>query len=444
MQVEKFEQCGIVGVVSKTGRNVAPLIYRGLLALQHRGQDAAGMSVFDGNKIITKKSAGLVSSVFTDQDLLMEGHVGIGHNRYRTSGLSRPQDIQPFCCDLIGIAHNGQLTNYDDLKSEFFPSTSLTSDVDSELFLHALKQQLSDGIEKSVRFILEKFDGAYSVVALIKDKLVVFRDRFGLRPLVYGENSEFIGFASESCALESMDLIFTGDVSEGELIVADKENFQRKWLRIPDPHHCMFEYVYFSRSDSKINMVDVFEARRRMGRLLADESPIDADVVVGIPDTARIAAHAFAERLGISCEEGLIKNRFLLRTFILSEQKKREEAVRLKVSPVSSVLRGRRVVLIDDSIVRGTTTSAIINIVREAGAREIHVRVTCPPITNPCYSGIDMSTKEELIASTKSVGEIQIHLGADSLAYLSLSGLKRAIGVPLCVGCLNGEYPYPL
>jgi len=441
---EKLEKCGVIGVFSKSGRNVAPLVHRGLLALQHRGQDAAGFSISDTKSIVTKKGTGLVLEVFSEKDLEVKGPIGIGHTRYRTVGLSRECDIQPFTSENIAIAHNGQIVNYEDLKGEVERrGHQFLSSVDSELILHLIREKIAEGIENAIRALMISVDGAYSVVAIVENRLVAFRDRFALRPLVYGENENFICFASETAALDLVGVRHMGDVGGGELITVDSNGFQRKWIEKSDPHHCMFEYVYFARPNSIINGLNVYEVRRKLGEVLAEEQPANADIVVAIPETSRIAAQAFASKLGIPLEDGLLRNRFAFRTFIMPTQQERNEGVRLKFSAVPSVIQGRRVVIIDDSIVRGTTTKEIIKMVREAGAREIHVRVTCPQITAPCFYGIDMSTYEELIANQKTLDEIRDYIGANSLGYLSINGLKKAIEVSLCTGCLDSLYPSP-
>lgn len=439
---EKLEKCGVMAVFSKTGRNVAPLIHQGLVALQHRGHDAAGISVSDGKTIVTKKGTGLVADVFSETDLEVEGPMGIGHTRYRTVGLSRDCDIQPFTNETIAIAHNGQIVNYEELKAEFEgKGHEFLSSVDSELILHLIKEKAANGIEDAIRILMTVMDGAYSAVAIVGDRIIAFRDKYALRPLAYGETEDFICFASETCALDVIGVRPTGDVGGGELITVDSAGFQRKWIEKPDPHHCMFEYVYFARPNSVINGLSVYQTRLKLGEILAEEQPVNADVVIPVPETSRVAAHAFASKLGIPLEDGLLRNRFVFRTFIMPTQRERDNAVRLKFSPVQSIVQGRRVAIIDDSIVRGTTTKEIVKMVREAGAREIHLRVTCPQIVAPCFYGIDMSTYEELIAKQKTLEEIRTYLGADSLGYLSIDGLKKSIGLPLCTGCLDEGYP---
>jgi len=438
--IEKEEECGIVGIFSKTGKDVAPLLYRALVALQHRGQDAAGFAVFDNNHIELRRGIGLVSGIFKPEDLELRGALGIGHTRYPTIGECRQCDVQPTVFQNIATAHNGHIANYDELKSGLeAEGYRFTSTVDSEPALYYLHRR--KGIEDGVRSVIENFEGAFSDVAIMDGKLVVFRDRFALRPLVWGENDDFICFASETVALDVNGIPYSGDVRGGEMVIVEKgEVVERKQIVEESVHHCMFEYVYFSRPDSILNGKGVYEARTALGAQLAKEAPARADVVVPVPDTSRTAAASYAKALGIEYAEGLIKNRYIARTIIMPSQEKRVEAVKLKINPLRAVIEGRSVVLVDDSIVRGTTLREIVRLTRAAGAREVHLRITCPPVKAPCFYGVDMSTYSELIANNKSVDEIREYLGADSLHYISMDGLKEAIGLPICAACLGGEY----
>ena len=436
---EKREECGIVGIYSKKGQDVAPYLYRALVALQHRGQDAAGLAVHDGKRLEARRGIGLVDSVFRPEDMALRGSVGIGHTRYPTFGECRMCDVQPMVYKEYAAAHNGHIANADDLRRRMEgEGYSFTSSVDSEVMVFALEREGSP--EKAVRWMMDSLEGAFSVTAIAQGKLVVFRDRFAIRPLVWGENEDLICFASETVALDVNDIPCKGDIGGGELVIVEAGKVSRKRMAPETRRHCMFEYVYFSRPDSSVNGKSVYETRRELGKELARESPAKADVVIPVPDTSRIAAAAFAEALGIPCEEGLIKNRYIGRTFIMPSQERRVGAVRLKLNPVREITRGRSVVLVDDSIVRGTTLKEIVSLVRKAGAREVHIRITCPPVRAPCFYGVDMSTYSELIANRKSVAEIGRYLKADSLAYISIEGLKKAIGLPLCTGCLNEEY----
>ncbi len=439
---EKREECGIVGIYSKTGQDVAPLLHRALIALQHRGQDAAGFAVWNGKKIEECRGIGLVDSVVKEEDLRIPGSIGIGHTRYPTHGECHGCDVQPFVYKNYAAAHNGHIANYKELKKEFQGyGYNFTSSVDSEVMVYYLDRYADT--KKAVEKMMDSLEGAYSVTGLANGELIVFRDKFAIRPLVWGENEDFVCFTSESAALDVNKIPFKGSVNGGELIVvrgkqAKIEKFQIKREKMK---HCMFEYVYFSRPDSLLDHgLPVHVVREKLGIRLAKSAPVKADVVVPVPDTSRTAATAYARELGIPCEEGLIKNRYIGRTFIMPDQNKRSEAVRLKLNPVTSVVKGKRVVLIDDSIVRGTTLREIVTIVREAGAKEVHLRITSPPIKAPCFYGVDMSTYNELIANKKTVEEICKYLNADSLEYLSIEDLRGAIGFPICTGCLNEDY----
>ena len=443
---EKKEECGIIAIFSKKEEDVAPYLYRALVALQHRGQDAAGFVILGESALQVKKGLGLVSDIFSKEDMNTKGPIGIGHTRYPTTGSCKGEDVQPSIFDDIAVTHNGHLANYDDVRKDLeSKGYKFTSTVDSEPIAHLLHSKLKEGwsIEDAVRHVMETLDGAYSDAAIVKDKLIVFRDPHSIRPLVWGEDERFICFASESCALDVNGIPYKGEVKGGGLVMLDG-GVERKELMPKETRHCMFEYVYFSRPDSIINGAEVYEARKRLGQQLAKEHPVEADVVVPVPDSSRPSAEAFSNALGIPVEEGLIKNRYIGRTFIMPSQEKRIENVRLKLNPVRSIVKGKRVVLIDDSIVRGTTLREIVSLVRSAGAKEVHVRITCPPIRGPCFYGVDMKSYEELVAHGKKVEEIASFLGVDSLGYLSMDGLRKAIGVKLCTGCLNGDYITPV
>ena len=436
---EKREECGVIGIYSKTGKDVAPLLYKALIALQHRGQDAAGFAVSDGGNIEARRGIGLVDSIFSEDDLALKGKIGIGHTRYPTIGECRMCDVQPSVFGDISVSHNGHIPNYDNLKKELEgEGYKYTSTVDSEpmaFLLHRNKDLVA-----GVKDIMKSVEGSYSDCAIVEGKLVVYRDPHALRPLCWGENADFICFASETVALDINGIPYKGDVKGGELVVVDGRNVTRLQLANNEPKHCMFEYVYFARPDSLVNGKSVYEVRKRLGEVLAKESPAKADVVVAVPDTSRTAAAAYAVALGLPCEEGLIKNRYIGRTFIMPNQAKRADAVKLKLNPVREIIGGRSVVLVDDSIVRGTTLREIVSLVRNAGAREVHLRITCPPVKAPCFYGVDMSTYKELIANKKSIEQIRDYLGADSLAYISLEGLAGALGLPICTACLYAEY----
>ncbi|VVC04666.1 Glutamine--fructose-6-phosphate aminotransferase [isomerizing] [Candidatus Burarchaeum australiense] len=440
---EKIEHCGVVGACSKKGKPVAQQIYRAMVALQHRGQDAAGFVLWD-NGFVEKKGIGFVTDIFKDADLSAKGTVGIGHTRYPTTGLCLISDVQPFNNINIAVSHNGQVSNYKDARKELEKrGFKFVSTVDSEVVVYLLHEQLREGksVEDAVKHLMESVDGAYSITALIGDTLVAFKDPNGIRPLVWGESQDTVMLASETTALDANGIPHKGDLGPGELAIVRNGKMEIKKIKDSGQRACMFEYVYFSRPDSTINGKNVMDVRKRLGAELAREHPVNADVVIEVPDSARTAAAAYAKELGIPHDEGLIKNRYVGRTFIMPSQQKRTDAVRMKLNAVSNVVAGRRVALIDDSLVRGTTMKEIVSLVRNAGAKEVHVRLTCPPIRAPCFYGIDMSTYKELAAHTKTIPEIGKMVGADSIGYISLEGLKKAIGLQLCTGCLDEGYP---
>lgn len=441
---EKHEECGVVGICSKNGQSIAKPLYQAMVALQHRGQDAAGFTVYDQKKKRneTRRGLGLVYEIFSEKDLELQGNLGIGHTRYPTTGRCLLSDVQPSSGDQLVVSHNGHISNYWDLRKEFEAGgAKISSQVDSEIILLCLQKKMGEGLEAAVKYTMERLDGAYSVAGICKGKLFAFRDKHAIRPLVYGENGEMVCFCSESAALDINNIPYVGEIRGGEFMVVDAGKITKKQLLRGSTHNCMFEYVYFARPDSIINGKWVFEVRKRLGEELAAEHPVDADVIIAVPDTSRTAAQAFAEKAKIRYDEGLMKNRYIGRTFIMPNQKARSSSVRLKLNPVRKIIEGKRIVLVDDSIVRGTTLREIVGLVRAAGAREVHIRITSPPIRAPCFYGVDMSTYKELVANRKSVDEIRKFLGADSLGYLSIGGLKKAIGLPLCTGCLDETYP---
>ncbi len=462
---EVKESCGVVGAVSRGG-DVTRNIWLGLLALQHRGQEAFGIYTFDKNRFYHRKQLGLMDSVEAFDGL--KGNLGIGHVRYSTVGqpanaetLADPQKIeefaQPYFSDRpkggIALCHNGNLVNFPQLCNELRSNgTFLSATCDAEVMLKALANELSDGgdLEKAMRNCIAKFEGAYSVVALTGNgELVAFRDPNGFRPLCFGENNGLFMFASESVALDINGIHDYSDVKPGEMVIArENEPLIRTQLKAQNNHaRCMFEYVYFSRPDSTIDGRDVYSVRVKLGRNLARKYKTHADVIVPVPDTARPAAEGISRETGIPVFEGLIKNRYIGRTFIMPHQEGRDNAVRLKLNAVRAVVQGKNVLLVDDSIVRGTTMKKIVNLLKEAGASRVEVWVTCPPIKSACFYGIDMATHSELIASSKSVEEIRQTVGADELCYQTIDGLVEAIGFSkreTCLACLTGVYPTPL
>ncbi len=462
---EVRESCGVVGAISSKG-DVNRNIWLGLLALQHRGQEACGIYTLDKNRFYHKKQLGLIGAPEPYDGL--KGNAGIGHVRYSTVGqpaseetYADPQKLeefaQPYFTDRpkggLALCHNGNLVNFPQLCQEFRSNgTFLSATCDAEVMLKTLANELSDGgdVEKALRNCIGKFEGAYSTLVLTGEgQLIAFRDPDGFRPLCFGENDGLFMFASETVALDINGIHDHFDVKPGELVIAgENEPPARTQLKVQNNHaRCMFEYVYFSRPDSTIDGKDVYAVRVKLGRNLARTYKTHADVIVPVPDTARPAAEGISRETGIPVFEGLIKNRYVGRTFIMPHQEGRDNAVRLKLNAVRGVVQGKNVLLVDDSIVRGTTMKKIVNLLKEAGAGRVEVWVTCPPIKSACFYGIDMATHSELIASTKSVEEIRRIVGADELCYQTIDGLVDAIGFPkkeTCLACLTGVYPTPL
>ncbi|MCX8196859.1 MAG: amidophosphoribosyltransferase [Candidatus Micrarchaeota archaeon] len=452
--MEKKEYCGIFGIYSFEGASVAHQIYLGLMNLQHRGQDSAGAASTDGRELFSLRGLGFVSDVLNERSIeSLKGFAGIGHVRYPTIGAGGIEDAQPFVASAAGkkfaLAHNGNLSNYGRIRKQMeSQGFKFSSSCDAELILAVFVQayERKQDLFSAIKEVMEKLDGAYSVVLLSgQGELVAFRDPLAIRPLCFGRGKDSIVFASESVALDIINCKLEGDLSPGEAVLVTKKGIQRKQLVKPShPKHCMFEYVYFSRPDSKVDGKWVYEVRYRLGQALARAAPVKADVVIPVPDTARSAVEGYSAESKIPVAEGLIKNRYVGRTFIMPSQQKRADAVRLKLNAVRQILEGKKVVLIDDSIVRGTTMGPIVKLVRDAGAKEIHLRITCPPIIGPCFYGIDLPTYSELVAANKNVEEIRKMVGADSLVYQSVSDLVAAIGLPkesLCLGCLTQKYP---
>ena len=448
------EECGVVAAISRSGSDVSQKIYCALTALQHRGQDSCGMATLSGQNITLHRDMGLVTEVFRKKDMQnLEGHLCVGHVRYPTIGAGGPQDAQPFLQKSsrgeIALAHNGNIANYGlrrdalEKKGHVFSSTC-DADLILAEFVESLKQ--TDDCFEAVSLCMDELDGSYSVCAITqKGELIVFRDPNAIRPLCWGDDGDTIMFASESPALDINKIPLKGDVAAGEALIITKQGTKKKIVsKKTSKRHCAFEYVYFSRPDSVEEKRLVYDVRMEMGRKLAKASPAEADIVVAVPDTARPAALGFSEVSGIPITEGLIKNRYMGRTFIMPSQKDRMEAVRLKLNAIKKLVADKDIILIDDSIVRGTTSGPIIRLLKEAGAKKIHLRIACPPVVSPCFYGVDLPTFEELIAANKSIEQIRQKIGAESLAYLSIEDLVASIAKKkeeLCLGCLNGEYP---
>ncbi len=451
------ERCAVFSVYCRDSETmVARSIYYGLLSQQHRGQEASGICVFDTEKLRLHRGLGLVKEVFTEpvlQDLF--GHAGIGHNRYSTTGGTTVENCHPFVIkgtrNGIAIAHNGNLVNYGPLRAQLSKHGHVfTSSTDTEVIAHVLAiELLKNDLEQALINMMRKIKGAYSLVILTgKGEVAAARDPLGFRPLCYGTSEDAYYVASESVGIESAGGRFERPIKPGEIVLMDENGFRSvQPFKEKRTAHCMFEYVYFSRPDSILDGRYVLHVRDEIGRTLAREHPVMADAVVPVPDSARTAAMGYSSESGIPAAEGIYKNRYIGRTFIMPDQSMREEAVRLKMNAVRPIVEGKRVVLMDDSIVRGTTTRQIIDVLRSGGAREVHVRIGCPPLKWPCFMGIDMATRGELLASKHSVEAIRQRLNADSLGYISIEGLSRAIGLGddrLCMACLTGQYPIEL
>ncbi len=434
------EKCGVFAAKTENANRKA---YYALLALQHRGQESAGISVWR-NKIRTYKGLGLVAEVFRRHILnKLRSNISIGHVRYSTfGGLNEAHPLEVECCGKrLALVHNGTLTNYLPLRRKYEGEFKFKTSIDSELLgLIFLKKysETKDEFE-AMRMLFNEVKGAYSLAFLFNGKILVARDPLGFRPLAFGTGDGYY-FASEDSALRMFD-VETRDVKPGEVFVVS-DDVENRVLTKKKHAHCVFEFIYFARPDSVIEGKTVYKARLEMGKQLAREDNITADVVIAVPDSGRAAAIGYSMESGIPYEEGLIKNRYIGRTFIMPTQFERDFKVRLKLSPVKEVIKGKRIILIDDSIVRGTTMKRIVTMLKRAGAKEVHVRIASPPIRYPCYMGIDIPTRHELIASWKSIEEIGEEIGADSLRYLSIKGLMKAVGLDdLCLACLNGIYP---
>ncbi|MHC1631731.1 MAG: amidophosphoribosyltransferase [Methanotrichaceae archaeon] len=447
------DMCGVVGISSKDPcRNVAKSIYYALYALQHRGQESAGITVYDGKVVRTHKAMGLVSEVFDNANIQnLIGTSGIGHVRYSTAGESIIANSQPlhvrYKDGAIAVAHNGNLVNAGKLKEELevkgeiFHSTSDT-EIIVRLFLRELLKR-QDPVE-AVRAIMRKLMGAYSVVFLVGNTIIGVRDPLGIKPLCIGKTDTDMILASESVAIDTLNGTLIRDVRPGEMITIRDGEMRSCQITHQCPAHCVFEYIYFARPDSIMDGRLVYDVRVKMGATLADEYSSDADTVTPIPDSGITLAIGYHQRSGIDYRECLMKNRYIGRTFIMPGQEMREIAVRLKMNTMRPNIENKRIITVDDSIVRGTTSRRIVDMLRNDGAKEVHVRIGSPPIIAPCYMGIDMATRDELIAAHKSVAGVEAVINADSLGYISHKGLVEAIGIPenqLCMGCLTGVYP---
>ncbi len=446
------EECGVFGIFDQDGLAVQELTYYGLYALQHRGQESAGIAVADGHAIRYHKARGLVPEVFDGEtlDALQGGKIAIGHVRYPTYGDTSVYNAQPLVIKykkgFLALAHNGSLINAEMLRSELEEAGAVfQTSVDSEVIANLIARQIDEGLETAIQNTMSKLKGSYALLLMTEDKLIAVRDPYGMRPLALGRLGHSYVVASESCAFDAVDAEFIRDIKPGEIIIISQDGL--KSIQTPVPLKsglCVFEFIYFARTDSTIDGISVYGARKEAGKILAVEHRVDADLVIGVPDSGTTAALGYAEGSGIPFGEGLIKNRYVGRTFIKPSQAVREQGVRIKLNALRKIVKGKRIVMIDDSIVRGTTSKKIVEMLRLAGAREVHMRISSPPVRFPCYFGIDTPTKEHLIGAKYSVEEICRIIGADSLGYLSIDGLLKTVegsGCDFCLGCFTGEYP---
>jgi amidophosphoribosyltransferase len=455
------DECGVFGIYAP-GHEVSRLSYFALYALQHRGQESAGIAAADrGGNIMTRRELGLVSQVFSENDLrTLQGELAIGHVRYSTTGSNAWENSQPVQRSEgtngsrreVALAHNGNLINVVELHDELVErGVTFSSTSDSEIVAAMIATHPAEQIEDAIADVLPYLNGAFSIVVMTKDRVVAFRDPHGLRPLALGviaasdAGPERYCVASESCAFDIIGAKLLRDVEPGEIVTLGEPGLESRRV-LPDARKafCVFEYIYFARPDSRMNGQVLQVARGRMGEILARESPVEADLVIPVPDSGNAAARGFARASGLPQDDGFVKNRYVARTFIQPGQELRKHGLRLKFNPLPEIVSGKRLVVVDDSIVRGNTTRQIVQMLRDAGASEVHMRISAPPIKHPCHYGIDMSTREEMIAHERTVDEIAQELGCDSLAYLSLDGVYEAVGATKathCDACFTGNYP---
>lgn len=452
------EECGVFGMYDLDGNDVASTIYYGLFALQHRGQESCGIAVSDTcgpkGKVTVHKDMGLVNEVFT-QDILdsMKGDIGVGHVRYSTAGASTRENAQPLVLNYVkgtlGLAHNGNLINANDLRKELeYTGAIFQTTIDSEVIAyHIARERLnSKTVEEAVKLAAKKIKGAYALVVMSPRKLIGARDPFGFKPLCIGKRDNAYILASETCALDTLGAEYVRDVLPGEVvtITPKKGIVSDTSLCLPKGQEarCIFEYIYFARPDSQIDGVGVYHSRIMAGRFLAIDSPVEADLVVGVPESGNAAALGYALESGIPYGKAFVKNGYVGRTFIKPKQSNRESSVKIKLNVLREAVEGKRIIMIDDSIVRGTTSDRIVRMLREAGATEVHVRISSPPFLWPCYFGTDIPEREQLIAYNRTIDQIREVIGADSLGYLEIPRLEEiADGLSICKGCFTGKYP---
>ncbi len=452
------EECGVFGVYDFTGGDVASTIYYGLLALQHRGQESCGIAVSDTEspraKITSSRDMGLVNESFTQEIMeKLKGNIGVGHVRYSTAGSSTRENAQPLVLNYVkgtlGLAHNGNLINAPELRRELeYTGAIFQTTIDSEVIAyHIARERLnSKTVEEAVGRAMKKIKGAYSLIVMSPRKLIGARDPFGFRPLCIGKRDSAYILASETCALDTIGASFVRDVEPGEIVTISPEKGieSDRSMCISEEKHarCVFEYIYFARPDSYLDGVGIYNSRIKAGKFLAMDSPVEADLVIGVPESGNCAALGYSMESGIPYGQGFVKNGYVGRTFIKPKQKSRENSVQVKLNALKEVVEGKRIIMIDDSIVRGTTSDRIVRMLRMAGATQVHMRIAAPPFLWPCYFGTDIPAREQLIAYNRSVEQISELIGTDSLAYLKLERLEEiAGGLGICNGCFTGKYP---
>ncbi|MBD5137593.1 MAG: amidophosphoribosyltransferase [Lachnospiraceae bacterium] len=451
------EECGVFGIYDFDGNDIASTIYYGLFALQHRGQESCGIAVSDTEgpkgQVSSFKGMGLVNEVFTPDELAkLKGNIGVGHTRYSTAGSSTRENAQPLVLNYVkgtlGLAHNGNLINALELRKELeYTGAIFQTTIDSEVIAyHIARERInSKTVEESVKNAIKKIKGAFSLIVMSPRKLIGARDQFGFKPLCIGKRDNAYILASETCALDTIGAEYVRDVLPGEIVTINESGIHSdKSLCLPRQKEarCIFEYIYFARPDSIIDGVSVYQSRIKAGRFLAMDHPVEADVVVGVPESGNAAALGYSLESGIPYGTAFVKNSYVGRTFIKPKQSNRESSVRVKLNVLKEAVNGKRVIMIDDSIVRGTTSDRIVGMLKEAGATEVHVRISSPPFISECYFGTDIPSKEQLIAHNRTVDEIRDIIGADSLGYLEINRLSEMVeGLPICKGCFNGVYP---
>lgn len=450
------EECGVFGAYDMDGGDVAPTVYYGLFALQHRGQESCGIAVTDTygeRKVQSKKGLGLVNEVFDSETLhSLKGNLGVGHVRYSTAGGSRAENAMPLVINyvkgILAIAHNGNLTNAIELRRELeLTGAIFQTTIDSEVITyHIARERLkTSSAEEAVKNAMKKIEGAYALVVTSPRKMIGARDPFGLKPLCLGKRDNTYIFASESCALAAVGAEFVRDVLPGEIVSITKHGIDSDMSMAIAPEkqaRCIFEYIYFARTDSTIDGVNVYHSRLTAGKALAESYPVEADLVVGVPDSGLVAAKGYSEQSGIPYGMAFHKNSYVGRTFIKPKQSERESSVKIKLNVIEEVVRGKRIVMVDDSIVRGTTCANIIRMLKKAGATEVHVRISSPPFLYPCYFGTDVPSNEQLIAHSHTTEQIREMIGADSLGYMEIEKLKDMVGeLSYCDACFTGKYP---